>query len=305
MRERLIRVFAIIGLSILTPAEALAINWIYDTNNNSLRSQIERNPDELALEGQTVFKFSIEHGGCGGDENWNDCVNDRQRVELKSGYHISLQNFGSKSKKTRKHYQVKLYIPSEEAFPNLYPMLQMIHQVKLHEKNNPIWSVYSEYSGLRIRTDSRGICLIKREFVPREEWLSIDIFADYTIADSNIPKSIDKDNPAFEYKINGKSVCKIYQPLVTKQALKDGGRRALQLKFGIYNTFASRWLLGQDENKAWVKENNITFGGYQQNTKGQSNGAVSSTLGKPFDYNWPVKLPTQTIYYSDWIISNF
>lgn len=319
----MLRLTAILQISALAmslfiglPAEASKVNFKLDSNNNPRLSDITKNPEEQKFEGQTVYRFQIEHGGCGGDENWSDCNNDRQRVELKDGYKVSLQTFSSK-KNLERYYRTHLLIPSEKVFPDTAPMKQMIHQKKLKSKNNPIWMVFIEpQGGLRINTDSAGKCLIEKEFVPRDRWLEIEIHANYELYS---PKKLQlaqeaylqsrnknyapKVKPSFRYFINGKEVCTLWKPLITKAGLRDGAQRKLQLKFGIYNTYPSKWLLAQEENRRWIKQNNIQFSGYQQDSKGERNGAVSSKLATPFDYDWPVKLPTQTLYYTDWFMT--
>ena len=292
------------GVVSLTPmAFAQGIDqWKIDSNKHPSLSAIIKNPSDKKLLDMTIYKFEIEHGGCGGDENWSDCDNDRQRVELKDGYKVSLQSFGSKTKQVKRYYRTNIYIPNEDDFPNTFPMTQMIHQVKLHRKNQPIWMVHYHQEGLKISTDTArsGACQIPKKYVPRDEWFEVEIFADYTKG----RERSRRDEPFFFYRINGRTVCSINTPLITERGLKDGGRKKLQLKFGIYNTFPSRWLLLQPENLDWIAENNISFTAYQQDSKGQSNGAVNSKLGTPFEFDWPIKLPKQTIYFTDWKIAD-
>ena len=276
--------------------------WKIDSNKHPGLSAIIKNPSDKQLLDMTVYKFEIEHGGCGGDENWSDCDNDRQRVELKDGYKVSLQSFGSKTKQVKRFYRTNIYIPNEAEFPNTFPMTQMIHQIKLHRKNQPIWMVHYYKEGLKISTDTArgGACFVNKKYVSRGEWLEVEIFADYTKG----KQGSRRDEPFFLYRINGRTVCSIKTPLITERGLKDGGKKKLQLKFGIYNTFASRWLLSQPENRKWIEDNNISFAAYQQDSKGQSNGAVSSQLGTPFEFDWPTKLPKQTIYFTNWEIAD-
>ena len=276
--------------------------WKIDSNKHPSLSAIIKNPPENQLLDMTVYKFEIEHGGCGGDGNWSDCDNDRQRVELTDGYKVSLQSFGSKTKQVKRYYRTNIYIPNEDEFPDTFPMTQMIHQVKLHRKNQPIWMVHYHNEGLKISTDTApsGACFVNKKYVPRGKWIELEIFADYTKG----KERIKRDEPFFLYRINGRTVCTIKTPLVTDRGLKDGGSKKLQLKFGIYNTFPSRWLLLQPKNLDWIARNNITFTAYQQDSKGESNGAVSSKLGTPFEFDWPIKLPKQTIYFTDWKIAD-
>ena len=44
-------------------------NHNYQLNQNIVRA------------GEYSQRFELNHGECGGDQNWNDCTNDRQRVE--------------------------------------------------------------------------------------------------------------------------------------------------------------------------------------------------------------------------------
>ena len=257
-------------------------------------SKFEKNPEDLKFERLDVYKLTLQHGGCGGDSTWNDCVSDRQRIELKSSQE-ALKTFNNGYKK--RYYRFNLYIPSEREFPDLMPMKQMIHQVKLPGKNNPIWKVHFVNGMLTVQTDAKDQCEIDSKFVPRQEWLEIEIFANYDITYSH-------EEPSFYYAINGAIHCKLFSPLITKRALRDAKKAKMFVKYGIYNTFASKWLLSQSENREWIKKNNITFSSYQQDSEGQSNGAVSSQLGTPFDYDWPVKLPTQTIYFTEWEVAD-
>ncbi|MBH95696.1 MAG: hypothetical protein CMD87_00355 [Gammaproteobacteria bacterium] len=289
----------LIVLAAAKPAQAGKISWQIDTNNNARLSGITKNPAEMSFDGLTVYQFEIEHGACGGDQYWSDCESDRQRVELKDGYKVSLQSFGSNPKKIKKFYRTNLLLPAESEFPNTLPMTQMIHQVKLHQKNNPIWMVHHHEERLRITADNGEKCFVDQKYIPRNRWLEIEIHADYTV-----DGKVDDTEPSFSYLIDGQIVCQLLSPLVTTRALRDGNRKQLQLKFGIYNTFPSKWLLSQPENQQWVRANKIEFSGYQQDSKGESNGAVRSAMASPFDYDWPVKLPVQVLYYTDWFVGN-
>ncbi|NRP53650.1 MULTISPECIES: heparin lyase I family protein [unclassified Marinobacterium] len=308
--------FLFSALLIGLPSEASKVYFKQDPLSNKRLSSVTKNPEEQKFDGQTVYRFQIQHGGCGEDGYWSDCNNDRQRVELKDGYKVSLQTW-SKEKNLERYYRTNLLIPDEEMFPITAPMTQMIHQTKLKSKNNPIWMVHiDQRGGLRISTDSAGGCIIDKEFLPRGKWLEIEIHTNYELYSSEKLELAEeaylqsrnsnyaqKVKPSFRYFINGKELCTLWKPLITKAGLRDGGEKKLQLKFGIYNTFPSKWLLAQVENQRWIQQNNIKFSGYQQDSKGERNGAVSSKIASPFDYDWPVKLPTQMLYYTDWYMT--
>jgi hypothetical protein len=174
-------------------------------------SKLEKNPEELKFENLDVYKFTLQHGGCSGDDSWNDCINDRQRIELKSSQE-ALKSFNKGYKK--RYYRFYLYFPSEREFPDLKPMKQMIHQVKLPGKNNPIWKVEFFDGSLAVKTDAGEQCGVAEKFVPRQEWLEIEIFANYDI-------KTNQSEPSFYYAINGAIHCKLFSPLITKDALRD------------------------------------------------------------------------------------
>ena len=311
---KLLTALLIAGLSATAKADRRIDTWTVKMQHPTLNS-VTKNPSEKILANQTVYKFEIEHGGCGRDGSFNDCKNDRQRIEL-MGKKYRIMGWSNGGRKTQ-HYRTKLFFPSEELLPNTQPMKQMIHQVKTYGKLQPIWMVSMWHGGLRIDSDSAGYCDIPEQFVPRGRWLEIEIHADYSIYSkeeaklaqeavlmANNPSYEPKIAPSFRYFIDGVEACTMWNPLITKDGMRDANlkQKAIFLKFGIYNTFASRWLLNQSENVRWVQENNVTFASYRQDQKGQRTGAVTSKIGTPFDYDWPVKLPKQTIYYSDWIV---
>ena len=157
-------------------------------------SKLEQNPEDLKFENLDVYKFTLQHGGCSGDNSWNDCINDRQRIELKSSQE-ALKTFSGYKKR---YYRFNLYLPSEREFPDLKPMLQMIHQVKLPGKNNPIWKVDFFDGSLAIKTDAGEQCGIDAKFVPRQEWLEIEIFANYDV-------KTNKSEPSFYYAKIGRA----------------------------------------------------------------------------------------------------
>ena len=89
------------------------------------------------------------------------------------------------------------------------------------------------------------------------------------------------------------------------RATGEASEPKLFVKWGIYNTFASTFLLSHAENRDWIATNNLKFTRYQQKNDRvkQSKGLVSSAIANPFDYDWPVRIPTQILYFSDWIVA--
>jgi len=293
---KLIHLFLLSYVFVTTGAYAKNMSVELENLRHPELSKVELNPSYLKFEGKNVYKLSLKHGGCGQGDNFNDCENDRQRIEFKSGL-TKLSGGFNGPKIVRRYYRTNLYLPNERLLPDLFPMKLMIHQAKLRGKLEPVWKVDYKSGSLVVQTELGEKCIVDSQYLPRDEWLEIEIFADYTTLSSKYNKA---SAPYFTYAINGEVHCESFSPLITKRALQDAKAAELWVKYGIYNTFASRWLLEQPTNQDWVKANNLTFKEYQQEQKGQSKGAVSSKLGTPFDYDWPVKIPTQTLYYTDW-----
>ena len=117
------RIFSVIFFLLLFKFNIFANNYLVDENNKlyietsnsgfkfhkNYMSQNKHNfsyiEDNLkSRSGNYYQKFELRYGDCFGDENWNDCDNDRQRIELSSepnqpisgrqcyGYSIKLSN---------------------------------------------------------------------------------------------------------------------------------------------------------------------------------------------------------------------
>ena len=97
------RIFYIIFFLFLLKTIAIASNILIDENNKlyietkdsgfihhkNFMSQNNHNFNYIkdiskARAGEYYQKFELRNGDCFGDENWNDCDNDRQRIELSS-----------------------------------------------------------------------------------------------------------------------------------------------------------------------------------------------------------------------------
>ena len=106
--------------------------WILGSNTHPTLASLKLNSMDGPLDGHQVLKFTISHGACGGDERWSDCSNDRQRIEA---VYDDLDLNNRKSQLKERYYRTNLFIPSEAEFPDTAPMSQMIHQLKIKNKN--------------------------------------------------------------------------------------------------------------------------------------------------------------------------
>lgn len=287
------------------------------------KNDAEVNPSEISLPDLKVRKFVLKHGNCGRASTFDDCTNDRQRIQRMAVEWLPIASAIPKNEKDKNvvYYNFKLLIPSETLFPFFsVGMNQNIADAKLPAYAPPIWKLVTleRTKTLGIKTDQGRSCSFNPELVKRNSWLDFQIMANYSLysdAENNAwPRAANNKrkgknpgiSPSFKVWIDGVEVCELFSPLITKRALTEASKPELFVKWGIYNTFVSTFLLSQKQNRDWVAENNLAFKKFQQkNERGKSTrGLVSSAIANPFDYDWPVRVPTQTLYFSDWQISN-
>ena len=295
-------------------------DWL-PLSSNSLNDAVI-NPPEVALPNLKVTKFVLKHGKCGRDDTFDDCSNDRQRIQRWNTEWLPISSAIPKDNDDKNivFYNFKLFIPSEDLFPFFsIGMNQNIADAKLPAKNSSIWKLVTleRTKTLGVKTDQGRSCSFNPDLVRRNEWLDFQIMANYSLyneAENKIWPRVANDkrkgitpilDPSFKVWINGTEACELYSPLITKRALNEAIRPELFVKWGIYNTFVSTFLLSQKENRDWVTKNKIKFERYQQKNDRikQSKGLTSSAIANPFDYDWPVKVPTQILYFSEWRVA--
>ena len=56
----------------------------------------------------------------------------------------------------------------------------------------------------------------------------------------------------------------------------------------------------------YLEQNAIKLSGYKgdAHTGGGKASSWRSKVGNPFDYDWPTKIPTRRIYYTDWKVAD-
>ena len=286
------------------------------------KNDAEINPIDISLPDLKVTKFVLKHGSCGGDDTFDDCTNDRQRIQKRAVEWLPIASAIPKNKEAQNvvYYNFKLLIPSETFFPFFsIGMNQNIADAKLPAYGPPIWKLVTleRTKSLGIKTDQGRSCSFNPELVKRNNWLDFQIMANYSLysdAENNAwPRAANNKrkgknpgiDPSFKVWIDGVEVCELFSPLITKRALNEASKPELFVKWGIYNTYVSTFLLSQKQNRDWVAENNLVFKKYQQSSERVgSRSLASSAIANPFDYDWPVKVPTQTLYFSDWEISD-
>lgn len=224
----------------------------------------------IARKGKESQRFEVRHGDCDGDRKWNDCKNDRRRYER------YVDPVSSEKPGGIVWYAYSMFFPKD--FPRIYPVNTTLGQVKLHDTGYPIWYLSARRKGIHIRYDAsfQECKLVKyEEFLGK--WTDFLIKVDYSTKEEHGKSYSD-------VYVNGKLIdCEINSPVLEQEFINE--RRDLSkppvinFRYGIYNTFASRWL---SENK----------------TKDVSN-YPRSLVKNVWKVDWGVELPTQVIHYDE------
>jgi hypothetical protein len=234
---------------------------------------------EVARVGETSQRFEIRHGDCG---NY-DCNNDRRRIEVN-------EYDGDREARVGQTvwYGWSIYLPSDFTDFGRYGPTTL-GQAKLIRWRPPVWnfnamrgSFYMEYRplGQHEPIECRTASLSQM----RGRWTDVVVYANY-----------DRENPngapMFQTWINGRLVCSDNRPLITSAMVQSAGRDSITLRYGIYNSYVSRWL-NANRTRSVITEG---FNDYHTDSGG-TNNSVTAT---PFDIDWGVELPTQVVFYDE------
>lgn len=235
---------------------------------------------DIVRKGKESQRFEIRHGDCGDDGGYNDCENDRRRIER------YVEPVPSEKPEGVVWYSWSLFLP--EDFQELYPTNTILGQVKITGYRSPIFHLNGKKKGIVISfkpSDQR--CKLIKFDDSIGQWTDFLMKVDYSTE--------YKSNKLYsEIYINGDYVdCDINQPVLTKQILRDRNtnkRLKINFRYGIYNSYVSRWL---DE---WgTNSPNTEF----SDKHADSGLIVKSITNKPWEFDWGVKLPTQIVYYDE------
>lgn len=227
--------------------------------------------------GRRAQRFEIRHGDCGGNKYWDDCTNDRQRVERKEDPKDRIQRVGSEV-----WYGWSIYLAAD--YPDLGNTNAAFGQVKMRNWRSPIWMIKLKSGRVTLNLHAADNCFIDPLNAWRGKWVDLVLFADYS------PKP---SGPSVVLYVNGEKRCTYSKPLVTTTMaqVRDG---ELAIKYGIYNSYVSHWL-DRHKTKPVVPAALDDRFDLSDGSKGQS----SSPAATPFAYDWGVRLPTQVVYYDE------
>jgi hypothetical protein len=233
--------------------------------------------DDEVRRGKKSQRFELRHGNCRGTKEWNDCINDRQRVERKEHPKNMIQRVGQKV-----WYGWSFRLAKD--FKDISPANTTIAQVKMNNWGVPLWHINIRNRVLNIWFDTGGGCSVSHITDLRSKWQDVVVVADYSKKPSG---------SSFIMYLNGREVCSYHKPMVTNKML-SATKGQLYFKYGVYNSFVSKWLNDNKTKKVKAKP-------YKQSYK-SSDGKIQSSdsiTATPFKYDWGIKLPTQVIHYDE------
>lgn len=231
---------------------------------------------EQAREGLTSQRFELRHGDCG-DE---DCPRDRQRIELLEESWPNGIKVGEKA-----WYGWSMYLDNN--FPNFGPRtVTILGQGKLPFWRAQLWSINVENNQLKFVYSPRGAydptdCYIRSADSIRGKWTDILVFVDYGTEYTG--------QHMLKVWINGKLSCTSTQPLVTQKMLAVTKKDYFMLRYGVYNSYVSRWL-----NRNKTKEVDVSA---YNDIDVNGGGNTMSITARPFEVDWGVELPSTIVYY--------
>ena len=197
-----------------------------------------------ARSGEYYQKFELRNGDCFGDESWNDCDNDRQRIELSSrpnqptsgkqcyGYSLKLSNEFTDIRKVsttlgqiHQHGGPSGKANSLSSFP---PLIQIdARQGSLYlnwhklsgSKDNVIDE--SEYHKLKLLKDMKGV------------WTDISVCLDF-------------ENKKIDAWVDGNKVVEIFKSPIFFEP------ESIYFKHGIYQSFISAYTIFKGETPTQI-----------------------------------------------------
>ena len=225
----------------------------------------------FARRGEISQRFEIRHGDCGRSSGWDDCNADRARIERKERPKNAFSKPGQGI-----WYGYSMYIPSD--FVSLGRGNTTLSQAKVEGDLMPLWQMTFNDRPYLLYSDGRT-CSLGSLSRWRGKWNDITVYAHYGEGGQQV---------YFQLFRNGALLCERKTPLMHRSLW--GKRHKIGMKYGIYNSFVSRYLAANATKP-------VNLSGYTQN---QSSGTTSkSPAQSPFKIDWGVVLPTHVIFYDE------
>lgn len=179
--------------------------------------------NDLTRRGTHAQRFEIRHGDCGRSRGWDDCANDRARVERKERPKNVFSAPGAGV-----WYGYSIYIPAD--FQSLGRANTHLSQAKVEGEGMPLWQLTFNDRPYVLFSD-RATCDLGSMFRWQGKWNDITVYAHY---------GETGERTYFQLYRNGVLLCERDQPLI-HQTMRGRDQR-IGFKYGIYNSFVSRYL---------------------------------------------------------------
>jgi len=194
-----------------------------DTHKNSEKLYALNVVEDIVRAGKQALRFEVRSGDCGDEEGWQDCPNDRERVELAATGPKNIMRSGEY------WFAWSLYLPEDHQ--NLKPI--SINYGQFHQWDAPVAWMFKEmidgYYVIRtIQTDDddsdydEKILISNEEFVGK--WNDILINANWSKKDDGFFKVWVNDKLKYNYKGPTFSGTGVYH------------------KFGVYRSYISAYI---------------------------------------------------------------
>lgn len=186
---------------------------------------------DKSIIGDKSFRFEVNHGECGQEPKWSDCENERERSELY--YQWKDSQFGKASDekwKKEKWYRFYLFVPKD--FNSVVPAKTSLIQWKRKNPSKVIIMFQYHKGGLLFNMNGNTFpkdhwYLMKKDEDLRGQWTEILFNTNWhPNADKGYMKVWIDGEIKFDYR--GK-------------ANDDVKGKALNLRFGIYNSFLNKY----------------------------------------------------------------
>ena len=188
-----------------------------DTHKNAEKSYALNIVEDIVRAGKQALRFEVRSGDCGFEEGWQDCPNDRERVELAAAGPKNLMRSGEY------WFAWSLYLPEDHQ--NLQPI--MVHYGQFHQWDGPVAWMFSElkngYNVVRtIDPYDEALLISNKDFVGK--WNDILINANWSKQDDGFFKIWVNDQLKYDYKGPTFSGTGVYH------------------RFGIYRSYVSGYI---------------------------------------------------------------
>ena len=227
--------------------------------------------------GKKATRFELRHGDCGGDGMWNDCDNDRGRVEK-----IVTNDFDRVGQES--WYGFSIYVPDQ--LKDLDPARTDLFQWKAVAWREPfaylgLWRGHLTFEMPATQHDRCGIMPL---YQMRNKWTDFVFHVKWTSSDDGVVEFwINDSQERHKCSFNG----------ITAPAHASG---PVHPHWGIYQFYVSRWLARNSHSPLVKKFAADPWFDIQNNGTVKK---VQSFTATPFQYDWGIELPTAVVYHDE------